>query len=330
MQVIKNNVSLEATPTSDTHVINKKYVDGKQVTISWAEYQALSEEEKNNGTAYYIPDMPVSARGEVIGEVERLNGRLTTDVTNLEKDSIIPFVADGRSNMKMTNGLVTLKKGKLYSIFCDCLCKFTQVAGGVTIGIKDTNNTEYGSFCYDLPTGYSTSTGTHTSFQYTISPTEDITICAYIRGCENLDSIYSRYSKLIITEIPSYQGLIDVSDQHIKEVATSLKYNWYTKDISLSSNLSEWGNETITVSEIINSKKVMLYDGTNQSWTPVFENIGEVIGMIYTNGLGVTDGYNFSQKIHVDFTNGNVMNISMRTLTSTGNPPNFTKIAYYK
>lgn len=28
MQVIKNNVSLESTPTNDTHVTNKKYVDG--------------------------------------------------------------------------------------------------------------------------------------------------------------------------------------------------------------------------------------------------------------------------------------------------------------
>lgn len=64
MQVFKNNVSLEATPASDTHVVNKEYVDSKSKTITWTEYQALSEAEKNNGTVYYIPDMPVST-GEV-------------------------------------------------------------------------------------------------------------------------------------------------------------------------------------------------------------------------------------------------------------------------
>lgn len=136
----------------------------------------------------------------------------------------------------------------------------------------------------------------------------------------------------VVYDIPDYpSGDITALDSRLTAVEEeTVNCSWHTKDISLSSNLTAWGNETITVSEIINSKKVMLYDGTNQSWTPVFENIGEVIGMIYTNGLGVTDGYNFSQKIHIDFTNGNVMNISMRTLTSTGNPPNFTKIAYYK
>ena len=34
MKVFKNNVSLEATPTSDTHVTNKSYVDSKQKKAS--------------------------------------------------------------------------------------------------------------------------------------------------------------------------------------------------------------------------------------------------------------------------------------------------------
>lgn len=32
----------------------------KEKTITYAEYQALSDEEKNNGTTYYVPDMPQS------------------------------------------------------------------------------------------------------------------------------------------------------------------------------------------------------------------------------------------------------------------------------
>lgn len=58
MEVFKNNVSLETTPTDDTHITNKGYVDSKSKTISWEDYQALSETEKNNGTTYYIPDIP--------------------------------------------------------------------------------------------------------------------------------------------------------------------------------------------------------------------------------------------------------------------------------
>lgn len=44
----------------------KEELDEKEVDkeITWAEYQALSEAEKNDGTVYYIPDMPVST-GEV-------------------------------------------------------------------------------------------------------------------------------------------------------------------------------------------------------------------------------------------------------------------------
>ena len=66
MDVIKSNVSLEATPSSDTHIVNKSYVDSKQKTISWTEYQALSEEEKNNGTLYDIPDMPTGGTDDFL------------------------------------------------------------------------------------------------------------------------------------------------------------------------------------------------------------------------------------------------------------------------
>ena len=43
------------------------------VEISWADYQALSEEEKNNDTVYYIPDMPVSS-GESYSTEEQVIG----------------------------------------------------------------------------------------------------------------------------------------------------------------------------------------------------------------------------------------------------------------
>ena len=65
---IRNNIELMATPTKGSHVANVDYVDGKQKTISWAEYQALTEDEKNDGTLYDIPDMPTAGQGGRIEE----------------------------------------------------------------------------------------------------------------------------------------------------------------------------------------------------------------------------------------------------------------------
>lgn len=226
----KNPVSV-TSPTSGEHATNKEYVDAKQVTISWADYQALSESEKNNGTVYYIPDMPVSTSGEAIGEVERLNGYLASNAT-VSVGDIIPFIADSNSNITITNGLVSLKKGKTYSIFCDCLIKFTQTDGNATICIKDTNGNEYGKHGFDVPSARNETIGCHVSVKYTITPTDDIEIGAYIRTGANIEYVYPSYSKFIITEIPSLQACIDVSDDHIKEVAT----NGYIKTFGCTSS----------------------------------------------------------------------------------------------
>ncbi len=60
MEVFKNNVSLEATPTGDTHVVNKKYSDTKikVIELTQAEYDLLSAEEKNKEVFYKITDAP--------------------------------------------------------------------------------------------------------------------------------------------------------------------------------------------------------------------------------------------------------------------------------
>ena len=92
MDVIKSNVSLEATPSSDTHIVNKSYVDSKQKTISWAEYQALSEEEKCNGALYDIPDMPTAGQGGIITTYTALDqlglsvGASVADIVNAMPD----------------------------------------------------------------------------------------------------------------------------------------------------------------------------------------------------------------------------------------------------
>lgn len=80
---IRNNIELMATPTKGSHVANVDYVDGKQKTISWAEYQALTEDEKNDGTLYDIPDMPTAAGQDDVlrtsDVVTELNDTVTDD-----------------------------------------------------------------------------------------------------------------------------------------------------------------------------------------------------------------------------------------------------------
>lgn len=229
----KNPVSV-VSPVDGEHATNKEYVDNKQVTISWVEYQALSEEEKCNGTVYYIPDMPVSPNGEVIGEVERLNGYLASDAS-LSNGSIIPFVGDSNSNMSITNGLITLKKGKTYNIFCDSRFSFTSgsTSAYCRYGIKDGNGNQIGAFGFDVPRTWTAgSTGQHLSAGYTITATDDMTIGIYVLSCDSLTTASSSYSKLVITEIPSLQACIDVTDEHIKEVAT----NGYIKTFGCTSS----------------------------------------------------------------------------------------------
>ena len=67
----KNQVSV-VSPVNGEHATNKEYVDSKQKTISWADYQALSDEEQKNGTLYNIPDMPTTEPSETLNLYSRL------------------------------------------------------------------------------------------------------------------------------------------------------------------------------------------------------------------------------------------------------------------
>lgn len=244
---LKSNINLDASPTDPKHIVNKEYVDGNHVEISWADYQSLPEEEKMNGTTYFVPDMPVSPSGEVIGEVERLNGALGSNVTGLDVGSIIPFVTSSNSNMTITDGLVTLKKGKTYRIFCDLRFGYSSGSDGFAFyGIKDSNGKKYGVNGYDESDTRTTGGfGSHTSVDYVLTPDENITLCVFIDNGENVTTLYASSAKLTILEIPNYQGLIDVSDEHIKEIAQSyLSEKDYLKLATLSNGgyarISSW------------------------------------------------------------------------------------------
>lgn len=108
---------------------------------------------------------------------------------------------------------------------------------------------------------------------------------------------------------------------------------WNVIDIALESNLTEWGINQIIVPNIIDCEKIRLFDETNSVWTPVIDNIlsssSENDSIVYTNGLGITDGYEFSQRIDVNFKGGAIVNVTMRVLNANCNPPKFTKVAYF-
>lgn len=244
MHKIKNN------PKENEDAANKQYVDGKQVEISWEEYQNLSEEEKMNGTTYFVPDMPVSPSGEVIGEVERLNGALGSNVTGLDVGSIIPFVTSSNSNMTITNGFVELKKGKTYRIFCDLRFGYSSGSDGFAFyGIKDSNGKKYGVSGYDESDARVTGNfGSHTSIDYVLTPDENITLGIFIDNGENVTTLYASSAKLTILEIPSLQACIDVSDKHIQEVANT------DRNLKTYTTLSQIGLTTgCTISDILNA-----------------------------------------------------------------------------
>ncbi|MGN1358671.1 MAG: hypothetical protein ACI4WU_04820 [Bacilli bacterium] len=212
MHKIKNN------PISDDDAVNKEYVDDKEKTLTYAEYQVLSEEEKNNGTTYFIPDLPISTNGEVIEEVEHLNGYLESNITGLTSGSVVPFVADTNSNITITNGLVTLKKGKTYYITCELFVHFTSSSSSsLSFSIKDTSGNIYGLNGYSCPN--TTTYDGKSIITYSLTVENNIDIGIYINDASNFDKLNMGMTKLTITEIPNVQAMIDVSDDHIKEVA---------------------------------------------------------------------------------------------------------------
>ena len=87
----KNPVSV-VSPVDGEHATNKDYVDNKQKTINWDDYQTLSESEKRNGTLYDIPDMPTTGQGGIITTYTALEqlglsaGASVADIVNAMPD----------------------------------------------------------------------------------------------------------------------------------------------------------------------------------------------------------------------------------------------------
>lgn len=249
-----SNVKSKATPTDKEDIVNKKYVDKKIQTKTWEQYQALSEEDKN-GVTFFVPDLPIDASGKVIGDIEYGNFKLDdnyniTSSSEVAVKELIPFksLLNSEGNMTSNNGLVPLKKGKTYKIVA-------------AIRTGDTSQTDIGylEFClYDnkgnlLKQGIANNglvTRGIYPIVYTITPKEDISVGIYItyRTPPVTVIVGENRSYFNITEIPSYTGLLDCSDDHIKEVANT------DRNIKTYNSLSQLGlTAPTTVGDIFNA-----------------------------------------------------------------------------
>lgn len=57
-EVLSGKLTVGTAPTNNMDVTTKLYVDNKQIELTQAQYDALTPEEKNNGTTYFITDAP--------------------------------------------------------------------------------------------------------------------------------------------------------------------------------------------------------------------------------------------------------------------------------
>lgn len=230
----------------------------------------------------YIIRADIAETTTISGEVKRLNGHLS-DNTTVSVGDIVPFVADSNSNMTITNGLITLKKGRTYNIFADLRLNFSsQTDGYCFYSIKDSNGNEFGARGYDEPAGRTSTTfGKHTSINYTLTPNEDIDIGIYLGG-EYLDTLYSSTAKLTITEIPSVQAMVEVTDNHIKEV---------TKDKIDKTSITDTIDENSTDEQVPSAKAV--YDKTKNMCTTSVADTSAYINLIDASVVKKTnDGLN--------------------------------------
>lgn len=314
------------TPISDDDAANKGYVDGKQRTLSYADYLALSEEEQNNGTTYFVPDLPVLTSGEIIGDVE-YGDFFSSDIegSSLSEGCIIDFHQKTSGNLTYDNG-VKLNKGKFYLVYCNIAYLRNEEGNShLRFEVRINGNQIWATNGISIASG-STSAWSDGALMIHYKCTGDndlLTInCVSVAG---VDTILGGLSKLIITEIPNYQGLIDVSYEHIKEIAQSyLSEKDYLKLATLSNGgyarISSWvdGNngrtqmsfdintsdgktERIQFDNIDGQLSVYENDG-NDNWTYKGRYIKTNVDDIPQTALTYNDTTNYKpESTHVDY-----------------------------
>lgn len=323
---LKSNINLDASPTDPKHIVNKEYVDGNHVEISWADYQSLPDEEKNNGTIYFVPDMPVSTSGEIIGNIE-YGDFFSSDIkgSSLSIGCIIDFNQKTSGNLTYYNG-VKLNKGKFYLVYCNiAYLRNDEGNSHLRFEVRINGNQIWATNGIAIASGSTSawSDGALLIHYNCVNDNDVLTInCVSVDG---VDTILGGLSKLVITEIPSLQACINVSDEHIKEISqSSLSEKDYLKLSTLSNggyarisswvdsnngrtqmsfdiNTSDGKTERIQFDNIDGKLSVYENDG-NDNWTYKGRYIKTNVDDIPQTALTYNDTTNYKpESTHVDY-----------------------------
>ena len=217
------------------------FIDGEELTIDGAsvdfdEYVkkiSITDTIDSTSTSTDIASAKgvydyIGTLNSLTGDIEYGNFKLVgnytiTSPTETSVKELIPFtdLLNSEGNMVSNNGLIALKKGKTYKITS-------------AIRTNDVSSTDNGfiEFCLYDNKGNLLKQGIYNSgivyrgnypINYTITPSEDISVGIYItyRTAPIKIIVGENRSYLNITEIPNPTSIMNVTDEHIKEVATT-------------------------------------------------------------------------------------------------------------
>ena len=236
-------------PKDKDDIVNKDYVDNRHKIVSYSDYMKMGEEKNSDGIAYFVPDIPIDTSGKVIGDVE-YGDFFSSDIkgSSLSIGCIIDFNQKTSGNLTYDNG-VKLNKGKFYLVYCNIAYLRNEEGNShLRFEVRINGNQIWATNGISIASG-STSAWSDGALMIHYKCTGDndlLTInCVSVAG---VDTILGGLSKLIITEIPSYTGLLDCSDDHIKEVANT------DRNLKTYTTLSQIGLTTgCTISDILNA-----------------------------------------------------------------------------
>lgn len=166
----------------------------------------------------------IGTLNSLTGDIDFGNYNLSSDISTINVGDVIPFEKiDGTINI--SSGIATLEKGKSYlvssviNVTADTSAFYDSYLS-YALYLNDVEDSVLGI------TRPSISTGSISDSQITrvIKSDEDIELSVKIVDCDKVTNINKEYTKLSIIEIPNPTSIMNVTDEHIKNLASKLLY----------------------------------------------------------------------------------------------------------
>lgn len=190
----------------------------------------------------------IGTLNSLTGDIDFGNYNLSSDISTINVGDVIPFEKiDGTINI--SSGIATLQKGKSYLV-----SSVINVTAD-TSAFYD-SYLSYALYLNDVEDSFlgitrpSVSTGSISDSQITrvIKSDEDIELSVKIVDCDKVTNINKEYTKLSIIEIPNPTSIMNVTDEHIDEVANS------DRNIKTYTTLDQLGlTAPVTTGELFNA-----------------------------------------------------------------------------